>query len=785
MGEAFWGTEIQERLISSGNIQTAREEDGKAYITFERGKARIKSYGEGIMRFTLTVSAFLNQSSLAVVLEPDDNVTAARDGDKLQVRCAGFSILLTDGRPEIDLNSQGGKSLLSLSQALFRARNRLIFRFALSPEARIYGLGEKTGYLNKRGSRYVMWNTDDPLHTPDKDPLYKSIPFIIVADGDKTFGLFLDSTARSEFDLGFTSRDQLEIAVYDEELDLYVIDGKNMAEVISRYTLLTGRMAMPPMWALGYQQCRWSYYPQEKVMDLASAFRKRDIPCDVIYLDIDYMDGYRVFTWSPDRFPEPAVMNQSLMEQGFRIVTIIDPGVKRDSDYDVYREGAQNGYFCKLPTGEVYHGKVWPGVSAYPDFSKAEARKWWGKKHAPLLFSGVSGIWNDMNEPSDFSPEAGDNRALATVPNDVMLDFDGDPRSFAKGHNAYGLLMCRATYEGFSDLKPDERPFIVTRSAYAGIQRYSAVWTGDNHSWWEHLAMSIPMHLNIGLSGVPFVGGDVGGFQGECSPELFIRWVQLGAFTPFFRAHSAIGTRNHEPWAFGPEAEHLAREAIKLRYSLLPYLYSTFKNACDTGLPVMRPLVLDFQEDVNTHELWDCFMIGPSLLVAPVLRPGDKKRVVYLPQGLWYDFHTREPITGGRYILADAPLDRIPLFVRAGAIIPRVRSEASTAFIDWSRLSLEVYAGASGSYNLYEDDGLSRDYQRDGYNLLDIRTTFGDGSAFKLNLSYVHKGYERGFRTATVSVYGLREGLVSPGLSYENGVYSFDLPASDTEFSFG
>lgn len=655
--------------------------------------------------------------------------------------------------------------------------------FALPAGESVYGLGEKTGWLDKRGRKYRMWNTDESLHRPDADPLYQSIPFMMRFDGSSASGLFLDCTASSWFDVGFSKGNVLELTADSPFFDLYVFDGSAgapansaaaagsrpgeaaspvvpsnpLAAVLASYVALTGTMQLPPLWALGFQQCRWSYTPADRVLELAKTFRERHIPCDVIYLDIDYMEGYRVFTWSGENFPDPAALIARLHEMGFRVVTIVDPGVKRDSRYKVYLEGCKRGAFCKLPSGEIYHGRVWPGEAAYPDFSSADARSWWAENHRALFEPGVDGIWNDMNEPSDFSPDTGGDRSLGTVPGFVMTSGDGFPESFAESHNAYGFDMARATQEAFAKLKPNGRPFLVTRSGYAGIQRHSAVWTGDNHSWWEHLASGLPMLFNLGLSGVPFCGGDAGGFQGNASGELFARWMQAACFSPFFRAHSAAGTNDHECWSFDPETERIAREAIRLRYRLLPYLYSEMRRASLDGMPVLRPLVFDFPFDSKTRHLADQFMFGPSILVAPVVQQGKTERIVYLPEGLWYDWHTKKPVKGGASFIAQAPLDFVPMYVRAGAVIPVYGERAldkasSTAGLDFSAVEFEAYPGAAGSFDFYEDDGLTADYQRGVY---DLTTLAVSGSASnEVSFTVRHGGWRGGRSSGKVTVFG-------------------------------
>ena len=781
-----WETADEPRRIPAGKVTGYRMENGRAYVTFERGRARMESFGERILRMTLAEGEYADTESVAVIARPDNRLKLSDQKGVVSVKSGQLTVSFRKDKPFMSVTGHDDYPILEMDEAFCKVGKALSISGRISEADMFFGLGEKTGFLDKRGRRYIMWNTDDPLHTPDKDPLYKSIPFLIGFDGKRAYGLFADSTARSEFDLGYEDRERLSITVYDTRLDLYIIDGQSVAEVVQLYTALTGRMEMPPIWSLGFHQSRWSYYPQEKVLEIADTFRAKEIPCDAIYLDIDYMDGFRIFIWDANRFPDPKQMTEKLMEQGFRIVTIVDPAIRKDADYHVYMEGAREGHFCKLPTGEVYHGKVWPGTAAFPDFSRDRTRKWWGLKHSSLFDAGVSGIWNDMNEPSDFSSGMGlENRIGMTVPDDLMMDFDGKPQPFSRCHNAYGLLMCRATYEGFRSLKPRERPFMVTRSAYAGIQRYAAVWTGDNHSWWEHLAASIPMHLNIGLSGIPFVGADVGGFQGNCSPELYARWIQLGAFTPFFRAHSEKGTHDHEPWSFGPEVEEIARKAIRLRYELMPYLYSEFRQACETGLPVMRPLVLDFQDDRNAHGIYDQFMFGKYIMVAPILRPGDRKRLVYLPQGGWYDFYTKEKLEGGRFVIADAPLDRIPLYVREGAIIPMARSACSTRFMDFGTLWIDIYAGPEGSFALYEDDGLTMDYQYGVYNIRLLTQNNPSPRAFRFTLKNLAKGYAKGLKKAYAAVYGLDRDLYSADCAYRDLAWRFELDGSDAEIRIG
>lgn len=591
---------------------------------------------------------------------------------------------------------------------------------------RYYGFGQKLGFLEKRGRRMEQWATDEPLHILEHDRLYQAIPFFLTLEpaGGRSTGVFVDCTARVVHDVAKTEPTVCTVTVHSERLDAYIFAGPTPRDVIGRYTELTGRMELPPLWALGFHQSRWSYETAEKVREIAREMRARDIPCDVIHLDIDYMHGFRVFTWDAERFPDPKGLAEELAADGFRLVTIIDPGVKLDGEYAVFRDGVANRRFICHPDGELYVGTVWPGPTVFPDFTRADVRRWWGDLHRELVQEvGIAGIWNDMNEPSCFAGN--------TLPDTVVQGEDGARVPHAQVHNAYGITMCMATKDGLRRLLPDRRPFVLTRSGYAGIQRYAAVWMGDNHSWWEHLLWAMPVCMGMGLSGVPFVGTDIGGFSDDCNGELLARWTQMGALMPFCRNHSRKGTVPQEPWAFGPEVEAICREYLQLRYRLLPFLYNEFYKATQTGLPIMRPLFLEYPDDPATHYVSDQFLVGEDLLVCPVYQPGATHRMVYLPQGTWVDFWTGQRLTGPAHVVAEAPLERMPIYVRDGAVIPMEPPIRHTGERDGRELILHVYAGAAGRLVLYEDAGEGYGYQQGEYAL----TTFtleqaaaGDGT---------------------------------------------------------
>ncbi|MBK1811175.1 glycoside hydrolase family 31 protein [Clostridium sp. YIM B02505] len=597
-------------------------------------------------------------------------------------------------------------------------------------DEKFYGLGEKTGHLNKRGYYYEMWNTDDPTpHVESHKSLYKSIPFFITLRDESVFGIFFDNTFKTYFDMGKENSKYYYFGADNGNLDYYFIGGNNVQSILKGYTDLTGKTPLPQMWTLGYQQSRWAYSPASRVKEIAKNFREKGIPCDTIHLDIDYMENFKVFTWDKERFPDEKKLLNNLSEDGFKIVTIIDPGVKKEKNYDIYETGLKNGYFATEKDGITYVNKVWPGDSVFPDFSKKDTRDWWAENQKLLLDSGVSGVWNDMNEPASFN---------GPLPDDVQFENEGRNTDHTEIHNVYGHLMSKATFEGIKK-HSGKRPFVITRAAYAGTQKYSTVWTGDNQSFWDHLRMSIPMLLNLGMSGISFCGTDVGGFSFDCTPELLSRWVQIGAFTPLFRNHSGSNTRDQEPWAFDEETLNINRKFIKLRYKLLPYLYDLLWSGETTGLPVMRSLVLHYEKDKEVHEINDQFLFGENILVAPILEQGKKIRSVYLPEGEWFDYWTKEVIAGGKYILKEAPLDICPLYIKKGSIVPNYPEQNYVGEKDIKELTLDIYPG-EGQYVHYVDDKESYKYREGEYTLYEL--IMKDNEEVTININIKQEQYK-------------------------------------------
>ncbi len=611
----------------------------------------------------------------------------------------------------------------------------------------IYGLGEKTGGLNKRPGAWTMWNTDAP-YGPSSDPLYQSIPFFIAARDGVYWGVFLDNPWRTEFDFDKESRDTLSFGAEGGELNYYIIAGPGPKDVLRRYTDLTGRTPLPPKWAIGYQQCRYSYYPEARVRHIAKTFREKKIPCDVIYFDIDYMDGYRCFTWNKKWFPNPKKMIDDLHADGFHTVTIVDPGIKHDPGYFAYDEGSKIPAWLTKPDGQPYVGRVWPGESVFPDFTNPRVRDWWaGLFPAFINGSGVDGIWNDMNEPADFAT------GTHTVPLDIRFNNEGQAASHRADHNVYGMQMHRATREGLLKARPNQRPFTLTRATYAGGQRFGAAWTGDNYSTWEHLRLSIAMSLGMGVSGLPFVGADIGGFNGGASPELFARWIQVGSLMPYSRTHTSWTSPDQEPWSFGAEVEKIAQQSINRRYELLPYLYTLFEEATRTGIPIMRPIWMETPAGHGDGG-GSSFLLGPNLLVAPITQPQARDSTAWLPPGVWFDAETDLVYAAGQPVPVSGALSHLPLFARAGATIPKQSVVQHTGEQPADPLVLDVWPFGESTAEVYEDDGATFAYQKGEYRRTKFRSSL-NGNVFEFTMLAPEGTHTPAKRSPLVRIHGL------------------------------
>ncbi|MDK0925928.1 glycoside hydrolase family 31 protein [Clostridium perfringens] len=593
-----------------------------------------------------------------------------------------------------------------------------------------YGLGEKGGDLNKKGCYTENFNTDDPETDDDSITYYKTIPFYVALKEEATYGIFFDNSFRSYFDMGKEMGDRIFFGAIGGQIQYYFIPGENIKEVVKNYTALTGRMEMPPLWSLGYQQCRFSYFSQEEVRELVKTFEEKDIPLDVVYLDIDYMDGFRVMTFKTPNFDDAAGLISDLKEKGIRTITIIDPGVKVDEEYDVFKRGKEGNHFTKKLDGEMFIGAVWPGDSAFPDFSNKDCREWWKSELKKFISEhGMDGIWNDMNEPCVF------NNDHKTMLETCLHNSDNGVIEHKEFHNRYGFEMSRCSKEAQEELHPNERGFSMTRATYAGGQRYSSVWTGDNISLWSQMRMSISMNANLGISGFSFVGNDVSGFGLDSSEELFIRWMEMGPFIPIFRNHSNMYTRRQEPWAFGPRAEKIAKKSIELRYELIPYIYDLYYISHKEGLPIFRPMIMEYEKDMNLLNMREQFMLGENMIVAPVLYEGERSKTLYLPKGSWFNYFTMEKLQGGKWYKLPCELDEILVFVKEGAIIPTYNKKFRNVKERPNNILLKVFGENAKGFH-YNDDGHSMEYLEGKYTYMDIKVVDG-----KEELKLINNGY--------------------------------------------
>lgn len=750
-----------------GKIKSFDKEDNKIKIHFQYNTLTVEIINSGIVNFFVplfrveraskAVESFIIQECDFQVIQEDEGIVITTE--KLKVKIfEDFKVDIYDNLGNVlcedyredrcsFIRRYGNLDVLALEghKVVKDSKYKVMVLKKMEGNTFFYGLGEQTGHLNKKGYHYKMWNTDDPSpHVECDESLYKTIPFFIALKNKQAFGIFFDNTFETHFDMGKENADYFSFSAVDGNLDYYFIYGPSVKQVVGGYTKLTGTTPLPQMWTLGYQQSRFSYTPESRLLEIADNFRKRDIPCDVLHLDIDYMDGYRVFTWDNNKFPDPQETLDGLEKIGFKVVAIIDPAVKKDKGYKIYDEGIKNNYFAIDKDGIPHVNKVWPGDSLYPDFGNEKVRKWWGENQKDIIDTGVAGIWNDMNEPASFN---------GPLPDDIYFYNDGIISDHREFHNVYGHYMAKATYDGIKEYTK-KRPFVITRACYAGTQKYSTVWTGDNQSLWEHLRMSLPMLMNLGLSGMSFCGADVGGFSFDCTSELLSRWVQVGAFTPLFRNHSRDYTRDQEPWAFDQLTEDINRKYIKLRYRLIPYLYDLMWEGESTGLAVIRPLLLSYQQDENTYEINDQFLCGDDILVAPIVEQGRNVRMVYLPQGdSWIDYWTNETFEGGQYIIKKAPLDICPIYIKSGSIIPNYPSQNYVGEKEIKELTLNIYPSSSNkesSYMHYQDDGESFEYRTGKYNLYRFRMQ-NENDVVSLKIHYEY-GYVKTYESFRIRI---------------------------------
>jgi alpha-glucosidase len=731
---------------------------GGVELTAGRVRLRVTAVSDSVIRVRATQkTTFPPDSSWAVIQQPDQAARPARlkirvtsstvelaiPAGSVRIMKSPLRLVFLDEKGQI-INEDAEKSPMSFNGDAFRVTKKM-------PEDEMYsGLGDKTN-LNLRNQAFTMWNTDAYGWQESTDPLYKSIPFFLALRKGMSYGIFLDNSWRTYFDFGKTSADHYSFGADGGELNYYFLFGPDPKKVVMSFADLTGKTPLPPLWALGYQQSRYSYYPESRVREVAQTFRARKIPADVIYLDIDYEDHYRPFTVNREYFPNFEAMIHDLRRQGFSTILITDLHIAKVPGYRPYDEGLAGDHFVKNPDGSLFVGKVWPGDSVFPEFTLSRTRAWWGSLYKDFVAMGVRGFWNDMNEPAVFA-RRDKTMPLATV---HRLD-DGSKVDHRSVHNVFGMENSRATYEGLVKLEANERPFVLTRATYAGGQRYAATWTGDNSSTWNHLRMTVPTLLNLGISGVPLAGNDVGGFNGNPSPELLTRWTALGAFTPIFRNHARKGSANREPWVDGAEHEQWRREFIEQRYRMLPYIYTLAEESSRTGMPIMRPLFLEFPHEERLYGNQDEFLLGPFMLVAPRVWEMPVSYEVQLPDGEWYDYWSGQKILGGENP-KEAPLpaaNELPVFVRAGAIIPHQPLIQSTQEAPQGPLELRVYPGPNCGGSIYLDDGHTFNFQR-GEFMRESFTCSQTEHSVTVHTAAPEGTYKPWFKEVQFTVYGI------------------------------
>ncbi len=695
---------------SVGAIKTVTIKNQTVDITTNGAHIKIIVYSPGMIRVRMDKTELSDDFSYAVIGKPEktrvnisqtnQEITITTDSLKAVIQKSPYSIAFYNAAGQLINQDEKGLTTSWVGDNVTTYKK-------MQEEERFIGLGEKTGNLDRRGSGYTNWNTDDFGYSTNADPLYVTIPFYIGIHHQLNYGIFLDNTFQTDFNFGASNNRFSSFGARGGEMNYYFIYHKNIRDIIKSYTKLTGRMPMPALWSLGYQQNRYSYYPQDEVLRIASTLREKKIPADGITLDIHYMDRYQLFTWDKSRFPDPLGMTSKLKAMGFKTTVIVDPGIKVQEDAAAYQSGLKNDIFIKYPDGTDYTGQVWPGWCNFPDFTNPNGRDWWHKQVSFFADNEVSGIWNDMNEIATWGQK---------MPDNVLFNYDGKGATNLQAHNVYGLQMSRASYEGAKE-QFKERPFILTRASYAGAQRYAAIWTGDNRSEGDHMLLGVRLMTSMGLSGVAFTGMDIGGFTGGPSSALYAKWIEIGAFTPYFRNHSALNTKSSEPWTYGEDVLSISRNYISLRYQLMPYLYASFYEATQNGMPLMRSLAIDhpFDAHVFKTDFQNQYQFGDAFMVAP-FENGKDYGAVYYPKGEWYGLFDDAKKEGGKSEVLKLSMEELPVFVKGGSIIPVQSIIQSTSEKPTDTLAIHIYNGAeTGKFLYYEDDGKSYDYEKGNF----------------------------------------------------------------------
>lgn len=768
-GIGLWITALgygQQPVTPIGNVKTVSVAKQQVNIKTDNGEVQVSVYGPSVVRIRMDRKKPGKDFSYAVIGRQEETRVDIQQGStSIMIQTDSLKAVIRKKPYSIAFFTLDGQTINEDENGLTTSWvNASVTTYKKMQDGeRFVGLGEKTGNLDRRGDGYTNWNSDVFGYRTGQDPLYSTIPFYIGIHHHLNYGIFLDNTYQSDFNFGASNDRYSSFGARGGEMNYYFIYHTAVKDIIKDYTALTGRMPLPPLWSLGYQQNRYSYYPETEVLRIAQTLREKKIPADGITLDIHYMDRYQLFTWDKSRFPDPPAMIAKLKSMGLRTTVIVDPGIKVEKGAPPFERGLQQDVYLKYPDGQYYSGQVWPGWCYFTDFTSEKGRAFWRNEVKFFADNGVSGIWNDMNEIATWGQK---------MPDNVLFDYDGNTTTHLQAHNVYALEMARSSYEG-AKTSLGERPFVLTRAGYAGLQRYSAIWTGDNRSEEDHMLLGVRLLNSLGLSGVPFTGMDIGGFTGNPSISLFTRWMQLGAFCPYYRNHTAVNTKSSEPWTYGEEALEISRNFINLRYKLMPYLYSTFYEASVSGMPIVRSLAIENTYDPKIYDpaFQNQFQFGKALLVVPFESTKDFGKI-YLPEGNWYDLYNDTPLKGNEEKIIPLTNAKLPVFVKGGSIIPMQSLVQSTAEAPSDTLTIHVYNGTdTGSFVYYEDDGKSFQYQNGNY----FRQTITlDPTARKISFAKAEGNFSTHFKQAAIVFHGFERN----GNSGQPYLYSFLDPIS-------
>jgi alpha-glucosidase len=707
-------------------------------------------YNDNVIRVRVSQQEEMDDFTYVLVNEPGAE-------DKLEIIEIGNSVVVKTGPIEMEIEKTPS------FRVIFRNKegkivnedvpgdgfgtsfigNRSTLNKKLFPDERFVGLGEVLGNLDHRGSAYTLNNTDTYKYGDPRMQMYVSIPFYIGIHDSLTYGLFYNNTYKTFFNFGI-STPFTSITADGGDVDYFFIYDENIEQILFHYTWLTGRMPLPPRWSLGYHQSRCSYFPQNNVKVLAETFRAKSIPIDCIVLDADYLQDYEPFRINTKRFPDMPGLTSYLASLDIEVTASVNPGIKVDSTYFAHKDGLEKDVFVKYSDGSLYTADIAPSTNNFVDFTNSKAREWWQDNMKFLPDNGIHGYWNDMNEPAVGG---------SYLPDNLLFDFDGHKANALQAKNLYGMLMASSSYKSALDYGENRRPFVLTRSGFAGVQRYATVWTGDNTAKDEYLLGGALLNIQLGLSGLSFVGDDIGGYIGTTSKDLFSRWIEVGAFEPFMRNHKEAFSNANEPWSYGEEAEAIAKEYIGFRYRLMPYLYSTFHKASETGMPVVRSLCMEYPFDELVYDnLYQYqFMCGDAILVVPVTS-GEKNKKFYLPEGKWYDLYSDEVYDGKQDLAKECRIYELPLFVKASSIIPMQSLVQSTKQQPSDTLFIHIYNGDETSViEYYEDDGSTMDYHYGAYYKRTI--TFDPGKK-QVVFSSTEGSYNSSFKNITCIFHG-------------------------------